>query len=224
MRKLLIVLVVLAALGVGGDRLAARLVADEAESRLAAEGFSGPTVRMHGFPFLTQLAARTFSRVTVTSDALESGEGRAEDVRAALTDVRVPQGGRARIGALTASGTVPYPVVAQAVESLSLEITAAPGGRVQVTRTVELAGQSFDVVAQARVQARGNRLRVIPTDIEVAELPDLDDRLSALIADRVALAYDIPDLPEGLQVEEVTAAENGFVVRVSGRGVSVDAP
>jgi hypothetical protein len=115
-------------------------------------------------------------------------------------------------------------VVAQAVESLSLEITAAPGGRVQVTRTVELAGQSFDVVAQARVQARGNRLLVIPTDIEVAELPDLDDRLSALIADRVALAYDIPDLPEGLQVEEVTPAENGFVVRVAGRGVSVDAP
>ena len=58
MRKLVVVLIVLAALGVGGDRLAARLVADEAERRLVAEGFSGPTVQMHGFPFLTQLAAR----------------------------------------------------------------------------------------------------------------------------------------------------------------------
>ena len=93
--------------------------------------------------------------------------------------------------------------------------------RCEVTRTVEVAGQSFDVVARARVQARGTRLRIVPTDLQVAGLPSLDDRLSALISDRVALVYEIPDLPSGVQVESVTATDAGFLVRVSGRDLSV---
>jgi hypothetical protein len=112
-------------------------------------------------------------------------------------------------------------VVSRASGSAELQLAAAPGGEVEVTRTVEVAGQSFDVVARARVQARGARLRIVPTDLQVAGLPSLDDRLAALIADRVALVYDIPDLPSGVQVESVTAAEGGFVVRVSGRDLSV---
>jgi len=216
----MVVLIVLAAVGVGGDRLAARLVADEAERRLVAEGFIRPTVEMHGFPFLTQLAARTFTRVTVTSEGLEAGQGRASDVRAELNEVRTPQAGPVRIGSLAATGTVPYDVVEQAVGSLGL--AAGPAGQVEVTRTVEVAGQSFDVVAPARVQASGTRLRIVPTDLQVAGVPALTDRLRALLADRVALVYDIPDLPDGVQVEAVTATPAGFQVRATGREVSAD--
>jgi hypothetical protein len=221
LRKLLIVLVVLAALGIGGDRLAARLVADEAERRLVAEGFSQPDVRMHGFPFLTQLAARTFTRVTVTSAGLETGEGQARDVRADLADVRAPQVGPVTIGSLAATGTIPYDVVAQAVGSLRL--AAGPAGQVEVARTVEVAGQRFDVVAQARVRARGTRLRMVPTDLRVSGLPALGAQLRAVLVDRVALVYDIPDLPAGVRVEAVTAEAGGFEVRATGREVSVDA-
>ena len=73
-----------------------------------------------------------------------------------------------------------------------------------------MAGQSFDVVARARVQARGARLRIVPTDLRVAGLASLDERLSALISERVAFVYDIPDLPAGVQVERVTATAGGF--------------
>jgi hypothetical protein len=220
-RKLLVVLVVVAAIGVGGDRLAAKLVADEAESRLVSEGFTGPKVQMHGFPFLTQLAAGKFGRVSVTADGLRVGDGEARSVKAELTDVRAGRTGPVRIGALTASGTVPYDVVSRAVGSPSLKLVAAPGGQVQVTRTVEAAGQTFDVVARARVQASGSRLSIVPTALEVAGLPSLDARLSAQLSDQVALVYDIPDLPSGVQVERVTAAAGGFVVRVTGRDISV---
>jgi LmeA-like phospholipid-binding len=222
MRKLLVFLILLAAMAIAGDRLAAGLVADEAERRLASEGFRGSSVTMHGIPFLTQLAARRFDRVTVRADALEAGDGQARTVDAELTDVRAPKSGPVRVGALTASGTVPYDVVYRAVGSPELQLAPAPGGEVEVTRTVEVAGQSFDVVARARVQARGTRLRIVPTDLQVAGLPSLDDRLSALISDRVALVYDIPDLPSGVRVERVTATEEGFLVRVSGRELSVN--
>ena len=221
MRKLLVFLIVIAVIAIAGDRLAARLAADEAERRLVAEGFTDPSVTMHGFPFLTQLASRTFERVTVQADALDAGDGEARAVSAELTDVRAPQSGPVQVGALTASGTVPYDVVSRATGSAELQLAPAPDGEVEVTRTVEVAGQSFDVVARARVQARGNRLRIVPTDLQVAGLPSLDDRLSALISDRVAFVYEIPDLPSGVQVESVTATEAGFLVRVSGRDLSV---
>ena len=222
MRKLLVVLIVLAALAVGGDRLVARLVADEAQQRLVAEGFRDPTVRMHGFPFLTQLAARTFEQVTVTGAGLQAGKGRATGVRAELTDVRAPQSGPVQIGSLVASGTVPFDVMVEAVGVPSLELSSGQGGQVEVARTVEVAGRSFDVVAQARVEARGTQLRIVPTEVAVTG-SSLDGRLSALLSERVALTYDIPDLPDGVQIERITAAQDGFLVRVKGRAVSVEA-
>src|SRR5215210_7059018 len=215
MRKLLVFLILIAVVGIAGDRVAAGLVADEAERRLVAEGFTAPSVTMHGFPFLTQLAARSFDRVTVRADALDAGDGAAGAVDAEMTGVRAPKSGPVQIGALTASGTVPYDVVSRAVGAPDLQLAPAPGGDVEVT------GQSFDVVARARVQARGTELSIVPTDLQVAGLPSLDDRLSALISDRVALVYGIPELPSGVQVERVTATGGGFLVRVTGRNLSM---
>ena len=220
MRKLLVFLIVIAALAVGGDRVAAGLVADEAERRLETEGFTAPSVQMHGFPFLTQLAARRFERVTLTADGIDAGEGEARAVSAELTDVHAPSSGAVQVGALSATGTVPYDVVSRAVGA-PVQLAPAAGGQVQVSRTVEVAGQSFDVVAKARVQARGTQLRIVPTGLEVAGLASLDARLSALLSDQVAIVYDIPDLPAGVRVEKVTATRTGFQVRVTGRDLAV---
>ena len=116
---------------------------------------------------------------------------------------------------------MPYDVVSRAVGSPSLQLAPAGGGQVQVSRTVEVAGRSFDVVAKARVRAHGTRLRIVPTGLEVAGLAGLDARLSALLSDQVAIVYDIPDLPAGVRVEQVTADRTGFQVRVSGHTLSV---
>ena len=222
MRKLLVVVLVLAALGVGGDRVAAQLAASEAERRLAEQGFSDPGVQLHGFPFLTQLAAREFGRVTVTGERLDTADGQARDVIAELTDVRAPAGSQVMIGALSAHGTVPYDVVVQAAGAPSLRLAAGSGGQVEVSRTVEVAGQSYDVVGQARVRARGSRLRLVPTEVTLEGGGVTDDQLSAVLTESVTLAYPIPDLPDGVQVDQVTAVEEGFVVRVSARDVTVN--
>jgi hypothetical protein len=126
-----------------------------------------------------------------------------------------------QVGAVSASGTVPYDVVSRAVGAPALQLAPAAGGQVQVSRTVEVAGRSFDVVAKARVRANGTRLRIMPTGLEVAGLGRLDARLSALLSQQVAIVYDIPDLPAGVRVEQVTAARTGFQVRVSGHTLSV---
>jgi len=216
-----VVLIVLAVLGVAGDRVAARLVAGEAEKRLTAEGFTDPDVQVHGFPFVTQLAGREFARVTVTGQRLEVREGRARDVTAELRDVRVPSTRRVLIGSRSARATVPYDAVLAAVDSPSLTLAPGQNGQVRISRTVEAAGQTFDVVAQARVEADGTRLRLIPTDIAIAGGGSLGSELRSLLSNRVAISYPIPDLPEGVQVEEVIAVEDGFLVRAKGRGLTV---
>jgi LmeA-like phospholipid-binding len=220
-RKLVVALIVLGVLAMAADRVAARWVGQEVERRLVAEGFSEPDVQMHGFPFLPQLAARDFDRVSLTSKRVQGAEGSAEDVGAVLTNVRVPTTGPVEIGSLAASGTVPYQVVVDAVGAPSLRLAPGPRGQVKISQAIELFRETFEVVASARIRADGRTLRLVPTGLRLRGGGSLDDRLTALLADRVQITYRIPDLPDGVRLERVSAGRDGFRVRVSGRDLAV---
>ncbi|MDQ1668083.1 MAG: hypothetical protein QOE40_144 [Actinomycetota bacterium] len=218
MRKLLVFLIVLGLLAVAGDRLAEKLTTDEAEQRLTAEGLSSPAVDVRGFPFLTQLLARRFDDVHVSAASVRVGPGQAERVSATARDVAVPSGGQATAGRLTARGTIAYTEVLRRVNS-GLRLTDAGSGQVQLRRRLAVLGLTYDVVARGRVESRGNTLVVTPTSVRLAGGGSLDQRLSALIADRFSLSYRIRGLPEGIQIDRVRPAQDGFVVDVSGRDV-----
>jgi len=219
-RKLLVLLLVLAGLAVGVDRAGAALAANEAEQRLVTEGFVDPSVTVHGFPFLTQLADRRFDRVTVDADRLQVPEGEAQAVSAELLDVRGGRTGPVEVATVRADGTVPYDVVRAAVDLPALQISAGAAGQVEVVQTVEVAGQSLDVVAQARVRVRGDRIRIVPTALGTAE-GTLPPGLTRQLMDLVTFEYRLPELPEGLALEEVRAGPDGFEVRVTGEDVTV---
>jgi hypothetical protein len=219
MRKLLAFLIVLGLLAVAGDRLAEKLTTDEAEQRLAAEGLSSPTVDVRGFPFLTQLLARRFDDVHVSAASVRVGPGQAERVSATARDVAVPSGGQATAGRLTARGTIAYTEVLRRVDRSGLRLTDAGSGQVQLRRRLAVLGLTYDVVARGRVESRGNTLVVTPTSVRLAGGGSLDQRLSALIADRFSLRYRIRGLPEGIRIDRVRPAQDGFVVDVSGRDV-----
>jgi hypothetical protein len=219
MRKLLVVLVVLALLVVVGDRLARKLATDEAEQRLAAEGAASPTVVVRGFPFLTQLLSRHFQDVRVTSPAWRSGSDRALDVSANAYDTDVPSSGHAVVGRLTARGTIAYAEVLRRVGQSGLRLSSAGSGAFQLRREVTVLGRSVEVVARGRVEANGNRLRVTPKSLQLAGGGAVDDRLGQLLANRFTISYRLRDLPEGIQIDKIAPAENGFVVDVSGRDV-----
>jgi hypothetical protein len=171
MRKILVLLVVLGLLGVAGDRVARKFATDEAEKRLATHGLATPTVDVAGFPFLTQLLARRFDDVRVSTPSLRIGSGRAEQLR--------------------------------------------------LRRDVSVLGRTFAVTARGRVEPQGNRLRVVPTSFERAGGAAIDDQLAQVLAGRFSLDYQIRGLPSGVHVQRIAPAQNGFVVDVSGRDVTL---
>jgi LmeA-like phospholipid-binding len=219
MRKLLVFLVVLVALGVAGDRIAHKVATDEAEKRLVAEGFASPTVDAAGFPFLTQLLSRQFDDVSVTTPSLTVGGDHALDVTANAYDVEVPSTGQAVVGRLTARGTIPYDQVTRQVGGKGLRLSNAGSGKVQLRREVTVLGQTLAVVAQGRIQPRGTRLQVTPTSFALEGGGAVNARLARVLADRFTISYRLRDLPEGITIDKIVPTRSGFVVHVAGRDV-----
>ena len=219
MKKLLVFVVVVGLLAVVGDRVAAKFATDEAQRRLVAAGLTSPQVDLRGFPFLTQLLARRFEDVRVTTSSVTIGTGRADQVTGTARDVEVPSSGPATVGRLTARGTIPYAEVLRAVGQSGLRLRSAGSGQVQLQRGVSVLGRTYDVVARGRVVAKGNRLLVTPASFELAGGGALDQRLSDVIAGDFTLSYRIRGLPAGVQIDRITPGRDGFVVDASGRDV-----
>jgi hypothetical protein len=219
LRRLTVFLVVVGLLAVAGDRVAAKLATIEAQQRLVAAGLTSPQVDVGGFPFLTQLLARRFDDVRVTTTSLRIGTGHAGQVAATARDVEVPSGSVAKVGQLTAHGTIAYAEVLRSAGQSGLRLSRAGSGQVQLRRQVSVLGRTYAVVALGRVEPRGNRVVVTPTSVRLASGGAVDAQLSGLIADRLALSYRVRGLPKGVAIDRITAGTEGFVVTVSGRDV-----
>jgi hypothetical protein len=220
-RAFLVVVIVLLLAAVGADRVAERVATDRAETRLAAEGVSNPQVSVSGFPFLTQLAARSFDSVTMSGAAVTSSSGSARDLTVVAHDVALPEGGHATAGSVRGSGLVAYAEVVRRSGAQDVSLTAASGGRVRMRGTATVFGQSVPVAALGRVRAAGRSLRIEPTGFEVAgRSVDSASLLDALGA-RFTLVYRLRDLPPGLRLHSVQATADGFRVVVTGSDVTV---
>jgi hypothetical protein len=219
-RTFLVVLVVLLLAALGADRVAEHVASNRAETRLAAEGVQNPQVSIGGFPFLTQLAARSFGSVTVSGDAVTSSSGSAQDVTVVAHDVSVPKSGHATAGSVRATGLVTYAEVVRRSGAQGVSLSEASGNRVRMRSTATVLGQSVPVAALGRVHAAERSLRIEPTGFEVAgRSVDAASLLDALGA-RFTLVYPLRDLPAGLKLDSVQTTPDGFHVVVTGTDVT----
>ena len=220
MRAFVVFLLVIAGAAVAADRVAEHVAAGEAESRLAAHGLTDPTVDVGGFPFLTQLAARDFSDVRVTGSALDVSGGQAQDVSMTGRDVTAPSGGDVTVGRLDGVGLVTYDeVVARSGRSDGSMVMSGTPDRALLRGSVDVLGERVDVVADSTVRARGDRVQVTPQSFELADGGSVGGSLAAQLADRFTVAYRLRDLPDGIELRDVRATDDGFLVRVTGRDV-----
>jgi hypothetical protein len=220
-RAFLVVVVVLLLAAVGADRVAEKVVSDRAETRLAAHGVQNPQVSVGGFPFLTQLATRTFGSVTMSGDAVTSSSGSAQDLTVVAHDVTLPQGGHARAASVRGTGLVTYAEVLRRSGAHDVTLGAASGGRVRMRGTATVLGQSVPVAALGRVRAAGRSLHIVPTGFEVNGTSVNSTSLLDALGARFTLVYRLTSLPAGLRVDSVTATATGFRVVVTGRDVTV---
>jgi len=214
-RALVVVLVLLLGLAVLVDRVALGVAEDRVATELAERGgLQGtPEVDITGFPFLTQALAGRYEdvRISLTAAQLGQPEGTRADVE--LHGVELPLSGalagtvdQVPVERIDGTATLSYALLSAQLGA-DTELTREGDG-LRITRTVEILGQELRLTAAGQVVVEGNDV-VVDVEEATGAGVDVPDFLLAQAVDLLDLRYTVPALPFGLQLTDVTPAEDG---------------
>ncbi|MBB1242177.1 DUF2993 domain-containing protein [Streptomyces durbertensis] len=229
LRITLIVLLVLAGLFTGADRLAVKLVEDRMEDRLAAsQNASGAEVSIKGFPFLTQVAAKRLDAVDARLTGLTTQSGgqalRVNEFEIQARDINV-SGDFSSAVASSATGTahLTYRDLTDAAdEGITVGYageTAEGEAKVRVTGKLALPlNQQFERSTTSTITVEnGDTLRLRADAIPGAGVPGLED----LVRRKIDYTRQIDGLPAGVALTSVTADKEGVDLHFTGQDVAV---
>ncbi|MEJ3652275.1 DUF2993 domain-containing protein [Actinomycetes bacterium KLBMP 9759] len=198
MRRLIIAVLVLAGLLVAADFGAAAL-AESAVSRQMREQVGlddDPSVRINGFPFLTQAISGEYGSVDVVANRIKVGELKSVDVTAQLREVRAPLSmllgsGPKSLVVGEAEGTIRIPAKdletmvpgiedlrIESIDLAALEAAMEDGGdptlsvidpekAARLVGTTTLMGQEVEVSVIAVLQLVDKKAQIVPRDIRL---------------------------------------------------------
>jgi hypothetical protein len=224
MRKLLIVVIVLAGLLVVADRVAVVVADRQIASRVqsAYNLSSKPSVSVQGFPFLTQVASGDYHQIDVSIGSLSTDGVQVNGLTAQLKDVRAPLSdllghGSSSITAaqVTGSGTVPFSSVRSHLPR-GVQLSQ-DGDALRLAGTVSYLGVTVPVSADATLEADGSGIAVTPTRISVASA---SSALSSVIAGQFRFVVPVTGLPLHLTVRSVSVVPGGVRVGASAADVA----
>jgi hypothetical protein len=209
---LLVIILVL----VGGDRAAnayaENQMASQVQSSLALSG--KPNVTIQGFPFLTQVAARTFNTVDVNASNETAGPGgqlQIASLTATLHGMHIHGTNSATVDQFTASALVTFTALAHA-GGIPQGITLAPAGPNQLKATVDILGFSTDATAKV-TQVGDNKINVKITDFNGVPA----DVLGSL----TDFTFSIPKLPPGVKIQSISVTQQGLRVTATGQNTTL---
>ena len=219
MRRLLIVLVVLAALLVAADRVgvvvAQNRLASEIQQQLDLN--AKPDVSIRGIPFLTQAIRGTYKDIRVQLPDVDAGDVQDLSVNARLQGAHVSLsdalGGNVnRIPVDQISGTllIPYDQLARASGISGLTITRE-GDSLRLTGSVQVLGRSIKAEAVGRVEVNDGRIAINAEQAKVAGIPvptAVLDEAARLLSFRV----QPQNLPLNLRITAVHLTDTGLLV------------
>jgi DUF2993 family protein len=219
MRRLLIVLVVLAALLVAADRVgvavAQNRLASEIQQQLDLD--AKPDVSIRGIPFLTQAIRGTYKDIRVQLPDVDAGDVRDLAVDARLQGAHVSLsdalGGNVdRIPVDQISGTllIPYDQLALASGISGLTITRE-GDSLRLTGSVQVLGRPIKAEAVGRVEVNDGRIAINAERAKVAGIPvptAVLDEAARLLSFRV----QPQNLPLNLRITAVHLTDTGLLV------------
>lgn len=218
MRALLITLLLLGAVFVLVDRVAVGIAENEVGDRIAAQTDlpGAPEVDIVGFPFLTQAAAGSYDDVRLVFSAEDLGQPAGTRATVSLRDVEVPLADivsgavqEVPVGRIDGRATLSYALLSEQIGPRT-ELSRAGDG-LQITRTVDIAGQELPLVATGNVSIDGGDLLI---DVDRASGAGFELPAAAVgrASDLLGLRYTLPVLPFGLEISGVRPAAEGVVV------------
>ncbi len=211
-----ITLLVIVLVLVGGDRAANAYTEDQMASQMQSSlALSGkPSVSIAGFPFLTQLAARTFNTVNVNASNETAGPGgqlQIASLTATLHGMHIHGLNSATVDQFTASALVTFKALAKA-GGIPQGITLASDGANQIKATVDILGFSSDATAKV-TQVGNNKINVKVTDF--GGVPA--DVLGSLTDFNIS----IPKLPAGVKIQSISITQQGLRITATGTNTSL---
>lgn len=211
-----ITLLVIVLVLVGGDRAAnayaENQMASQVQSSLALSG--KPNVTIQGFPFLTQVAARTFNTVDVNASNETAGPGgqlQIASLTATLHGMHIHGTNSATVDQFNASALVTFTALAHA-GGIPQGITLAPAGPNELKATVDILGFSSDATAKV-TQVGSNKINVKITDfggVPADVLGSLTD-----------FTFSIPKLPAGVKIQSISVTQQGLRVTATGQNTTL---
>ena len=201
---------------VGGDRAANAYTEDQMASQMQSSlALSGkPSVSIAGFPFLTQLAARTFNTVNVNASNETAGPGGQLEIAsltATLHGMHIHGLNSATVDQFTASALVTFTALAKA-GGIPQGIKLASDGPNQIKATVDILGFSSDATAKV-TQVGNNKINVKVTDF--GGVP------ADVLGNLVDFNFSIPKLPAGVKIQSVSITQQGLRITATGTNTSL---
>ena len=199
-----------------GDRAANAYTEDRMASQIQSSlALSGkPHVTIQGFPFLTQLAARTFKTVNVNASNETAGPGGQLDIAsltATLHGMHIHGTNSATVDQFTASALVTFTALAQA-GGIPQGITLSADGPNQIKATVDILGFSSDATVKV-TQVGGDKINVKVTDF--GGLP------SDVLGNLVNFNISIPKLPAGVTIKNISITQQGLKITAAGTNTTL---
>jgi hypothetical protein len=211
-----ITLLVIVLVLVGGDRAAKAYAEDQMASQVQSSlALSGkPHVTIQGFPFLTQVAARTFNTVDVNASNETAGPGGQLEIAsltATLHGMHIHGTNSATVDQFTASALVTFTALAHA-GGIPQGITLSSDGGNKIKATVDILGFSSDATAQV-TQVGDNKINVKITDF--AGVP------ADVLGNLTDFTFSIPKLPAGVKISSISVTQQGLRITATGQNTTL---
>ena len=219
-RIAVITLITILVLLVVGDRVANVYTENQFASQFQSSlDLSGkPHVTIHGFPFLTQLAARDLHLVTITASnetisASSAGSGLLEiaSLTATLHGFHIHGFSSATIDQFNASALITFTALGN-VGGIPQGITLSADGPNQVQATVSIFGFSGTATAQVTKTA--------PHQVNI-HLIDAGGIPTSVLGNLVNFNVTIPKLPAGVSIQSVSVTQQGLRITVTGQNTTL---
>ncbi len=178
-----------------------------------------PTIHIGGFPFLSQVARRRFSRVDVTAhDLTVSGSGRSvllSTMQAHLADVVVSSSYKSATAAsATGQAVIGYAAISHAA---GFAVSYAGDGRIKGSTTLAALGANVTASVSAAVSiTSGGDLQFVDLQASVNGQSIASGVVSAL-GDQFIPPLPLSGLPAGLRVRAIDVTASAVTVTLTGR-------
>jgi hypothetical protein len=214
----LIVIVIIAGLLVGADRIAAAVTEDKLAAKIQTSQHLSqkPSVSIGGFPFLTQVVSRNFGHATVDIADFNSGGVPIAHIHADLTGVHVSSGyNSATVDTLVGTATLDYSAVSQVLGhdiSNIGQVNLSQGTGNQVKASYSLLGVNISADVAVNLLS-GNSLEFKTTKVNTP--------LSGLGISTPGFDVKVPlnGLPFGMKLSSLKTTSTGVDISATGTNV-----